>query len=592
MRIFLVTAATAIIVLMGIISASALAEEHSTEIVELTDETFEGVVFPISVPYHQQKPFFIFFYAPWCGHCKKTKPIFHNASDYLATSPYAKESARFALVDATTQKQLAQRFHVKSFPTFYYTVHGRAYHYEGGRGMQEFIQIAVYLFRGHQLGSFADDVSSPERFEAVDKEAPGRAAFVVFVPKSAPRQHDRRDTPQVGPYAYNDMSEDERHDKERVELEAATPFLWHIAVESSITLGKSRYAVIFEDRIPSTVKGDHVQFSKVMEVAHRCERVTKGPNGESLILFSDAHRKPLCYLGPWFQKKVAQGDSGKKSKRFSAAALDMPRGVASITVHEDLREWIDRNSFLAVEEISAETYTTLSRRPGLMLVLATHGPLTKDDTNYLPALRALVQERNAAEQASEESLKSRIEMIDADGEPSRPRREFIFTHLDGLLFKDWCAEHGISESDLPAVLAVSPMKEIAYHAKDLPAFVEVKDNVPWDIHGPQLEQIRVFLKRMDRGEMPTFRVSTVGKVAEKLLMIPYADVLYAALGSDDTTFLTVLFVAVFTVFVVALALRPDPRDSSLDLAAQQPQRHHQAAPGTSRVKRPAALKEE
>lgn len=447
--------------------------------VELTEDNFDATVFPAGVPFEKQPSHLIFFYAPWCGHCKKMKPIFRNASDTLKTSQFAGAHAKFALVDAVKHKELAKRFNVKSFPTFYYTVNGRGYHYEGSRGALDLLSIAVYAHHGVKLGSFADDVSSPERFELVDKEAPGRAAFIVFVPKESTRQRETRSIAPVDPQLYAGLDIDDVEALEVKERDLALPSLFHVAVESLISYGKSRFGVIYEDKIPSAVSGNHEQFSQVMEMAHKCQRnpLTRGgPNGETLVLYSDAHRKPLCFPGPWLQAKT---------KPLGSVAPEMPRGVGKLDIKKELFEWVDRNSILAVEEISSETYATMSRRPGLLMVLASNGPLKKDDTTMLPVLREIVQERNAAMLASEESMKSNIELVDEEGQSARPTTEFIFAHLDGNVFYEWCKEHGLSvPNDFPALLAVAPAKEIAFHAKHVNGWLDVKDK-PWTIGGPQ-----------------------------------------------------------------------------------------------------------
>jgi hypothetical protein len=112
----------------------------------------------------------------------------------------------------------------------------------------------------------------------------------------------------------------------------------------------------------------------------------------------------------------------------------------------------------------------------------------------------------------------------------------------------------------------------------------VKDK-QWSIGGPQHEKIKTFMRKLDRGEIPAFRVSTVGKIAEVLLAVPFADKLHDVLGSDDTTFLMVVFIVLFTIFVIALACRPDNSDPS----EQQQQRERQSG---VRRRRDKAEKEE
>lgn len=518
--------------------------------IELNEENFDSQVFPENVPFSAQKSFFIFFYAPWCGHCKKTKPLFYDASKHLQASQWKDTSAKFALVDATVHKTLAKRFNVKSFPTFFYSVNGRAYSYEGGRSVNEFVQIAVYVERGRQLGSFADDVTTPERFDAVDVEAPGRSAFITYIPKDSTPMDLKKGylySSGLPPSAYDGLSDEEVKDKEKKERELALPFLWRLAVESSISLGKTRFGVIYESRLPNSVSGDHGLFSRVVEMARRCQAGTKGPNGEVMVLVSDAHKKPLCYFGPWVLVEL---------QRNGAVSPFVPQGVARVNIHKDLRDWIDRNSFLAVEEITAETYSLMARRPGLMMVLVTEGPLPKTDTSMLPMIREIVQERNAVRISADESLKSNVEIIDQSGANAAPKIDFVFGQLDGLLFHEWCKEHGVTS--FPALVAVAPMKELAYHIPaELNEYWESRLQFPWAVGGVQHRDIKRFMAMIERNEVVPHRVSTIGKIAETLLKVPFAVRLHELLGSDDTSFLAVVFVVFFTIFVLALALRPD-----------------------------------
>lgn len=52
--------------------------------------------------------------APWCGHCRQLEPQYAEAAGKLK----AEESAiRLAKVDAVEEKELAEEFEIKGFPT-------------------------------------------------------------------------------------------------------------------------------------------------------------------------------------------------------------------------------------------------------------------------------------------------------------------------------------------------------------------------------------------------------------------------------------------------------------------------------------------
>ena len=52
------------------------------------------------------------FYAPWCGHCKKLEPIFHQVAVSLRNS-----DVRVGKLDCTRYSHVASEFGVRGFPT-------------------------------------------------------------------------------------------------------------------------------------------------------------------------------------------------------------------------------------------------------------------------------------------------------------------------------------------------------------------------------------------------------------------------------------------------------------------------------------------
>ena len=62
------------------------------------------------------KPCMIFFYAPWCGHCKTAKPEFEKLMQM------AKGKAH--MIDCDSHQEIAQKYDVKGFPTIRYYPNG------------------------------------------------------------------------------------------------------------------------------------------------------------------------------------------------------------------------------------------------------------------------------------------------------------------------------------------------------------------------------------------------------------------------------------------------------------------------------------
>ena len=83
---------------------------------------------------------FIFFYAPWCGHCQKFKPIFEE------TVKNAKEmnlSCNFAVVNSIKNEEISKQFEVEGFPTLILITKGEKFIYENERnsgGIIKYIQ--------------------------------------------------------------------------------------------------------------------------------------------------------------------------------------------------------------------------------------------------------------------------------------------------------------------------------------------------------------------------------------------------------------------------------------------------------------------
>lgn len=106
------------------------------------------------------------FYAPWCGHCKKLDPEYASAAATLKGS-----DGKLGKVDATENKDLAERFAIKGFPTLKMFKQGEASDYQGGRTAAD---IVNYVKKAS--GPAAKTISTAADYAAMEE---ANEVFVV-----------------------------------------------------------------------------------------------------------------------------------------------------------------------------------------------------------------------------------------------------------------------------------------------------------------------------------------------------------------------------------------------------------------------------
>ena len=86
-----------------------LGAVYSSDVVDLNESNFEHLTQLNSGA--TTGDWFIKFYAPWCGHCKRLAPIWEEVATEL------KGITNVAKVDVTQNRGLGKQFGVKGFPT-------------------------------------------------------------------------------------------------------------------------------------------------------------------------------------------------------------------------------------------------------------------------------------------------------------------------------------------------------------------------------------------------------------------------------------------------------------------------------------------
>lgn len=106
-------------------------EDEETDVVFLTDETFKPFL-------KKKKHVLVFFFAPWCYHCKNTKPEFIKAAKEFKED----QKIEFAAVDCTKYSGICSVYEVRGYPTLkYFSYLKTQKDYVGGRTADDFIKF-------------------------------------------------------------------------------------------------------------------------------------------------------------------------------------------------------------------------------------------------------------------------------------------------------------------------------------------------------------------------------------------------------------------------------------------------------------------
>eukprot|EP01002_Notosolenus_urceolatus_P006955 NODE_2856_length_1026_cov_196.144319_g2392_i0.p1 GENE.NODE_2856_length_1026_cov_196.144319_g2392_i0~~NODE_2856_length_1026_cov_196.144319_g2392_i0.p1 ORF type:complete len:263 (-),score=75.62 NODE_2856_length_1026_cov_196.144319_g2392_i0:101-889(-) len=143
--------ALSLLVLVGALVAFGRGEDGPVA-APLEDKNFEDVT--QAATGQTTGPWFVEFYAPWCGHCKNLAPTW----DALAAKLHPE--VHVAKVDVTENKELGTRFGIQGFPTLILLRDGKMYHHSGARELEE---LATFATEGYKTAE-SEPVPMPPGF--------------------------------------------------------------------------------------------------------------------------------------------------------------------------------------------------------------------------------------------------------------------------------------------------------------------------------------------------------------------------------------------------------------------------------------------
>jgi len=100
--------------------------EKENGVAVLTDDNFDSYL-------DENEVTIVEFYAPWCGHCKAFAPTYEQVAQELDGK------AGVGKVDATVQKEIAEKYQIQGYPTIKIFKNGKNFDYKGSRSKQDVV---------------------------------------------------------------------------------------------------------------------------------------------------------------------------------------------------------------------------------------------------------------------------------------------------------------------------------------------------------------------------------------------------------------------------------------------------------------------
>ncbi len=139
------------------------------QVVELNENEFNQRVLG------SNESWFILFYAPWCGHCKKLMPEWEKASGEV--DPVI----NFGKLDCTAHKSICGNYGVQGYPTLKFFTAGKVEDYNGGRGKSDLTSFAGLKAQTAKPPKELQEMVDQSMFDDYCKNHDG-LCFIAFLP--------------------------------------------------------------------------------------------------------------------------------------------------------------------------------------------------------------------------------------------------------------------------------------------------------------------------------------------------------------------------------------------------------------------------
>ncbi|RUS88906.1 hypothetical protein EGW08_003345 [Elysia chlorotica] len=143
----------------------AASEEKADSLVVLTDDNFVATV--------ASGAFFIKFYAPWCGHCKKLAPTW----DELAETYASRKGVSVAKIDCTQSTVICKQYEVRGYPTLLWFQDGdKVAKYQGSRSheaLKEYVDNMLETAAGAKKVEAEEQKTEDEPKQDVEVDVKG-----------------------------------------------------------------------------------------------------------------------------------------------------------------------------------------------------------------------------------------------------------------------------------------------------------------------------------------------------------------------------------------------------------------------------------